>query len=321
MQPYYDHAGIQIINAHVIDALRDMEDESIQCCVTSPPYWGLRDYGLKPQIWDSQDGCEHVWGDEIARYLDKRTVADKAKASKLNITKDRSQSQSFKPNTGEAHQGQFCQICGAWKGSLGLEPTPELYIQHMTEIFREIRRVLRKDGTCWLNLGDSYYNYLPGGTSQVKQSLAKSNGAVVEYTGKRNKRQIGLKEKDLIGIPWRVALSLQSDGWWLRSDIIWNKPNPMPESVTDRPTKAHEYIFLLTKSSKYYYDHEAIKEDGVDYEIERRKKELAKGLNTKHIISSDGKTGQQPQSEGGAVKNLKHRQELIIKGKRNKRSV
>jgi len=145
-------------------ALRTLPEKSIQTCVTSPPYWGLRDYGTP--------------------------------------------------------------------GQLGLEPTPEEYVANMVEVFREVWRVLRKDGTLWLNLGDSYANANPG----------------------------SLKPKDLCGIPWRVAFALQADGWYLRSDIIWNKSNPMPESVTDRPTKAHEYIFLLSKSKRYFYDAEAIRE-------------------------------------------------------------
>ncbi|MBC8395049.1 MAG: site-specific DNA-methyltransferase, partial [Deltaproteobacteria bacterium] len=150
----------------------------------------------------------------------------------------------------------FCQLCGAWRGCLGLEPTPEFFIQHMVQVFREIRRVLRSDGTLWLNLGDSYAGGGRGFGYGGKQDTNKGCEDVP-----RSIVPDGLKPKDLCGIPWRVALALQNDGWWLRSDIIWHKPNPMPESVTDRPTKAHEYIFLLTKSAKYFYDADAIKED------------------------------------------------------------
>jgi DNA modification methylase len=198
----------KLYNMDCMEGLKQLHDNSINCCVTSPPYWGLRDYGV---------------------------------------------------------EGQF-----------GLEKTPEEYVSKMVEVFREVRRVLRKDGTLWLNLGDSYYNYRPGGTSQVKQSLANHTGAVVEQSAKRNIRFDNLKEKDLVGIPWRVAFALQADGWYLRQDIIWAKPNPMPESVKDRCTKAHEYIFLLTKSAQYYYDNEAIKEkavSGTDIGILRSKKQ------------------------------------------------
>ena len=184
-----------------------LADQSVQCVVTSPPYWGLRDYGLSPLTWD--DG---------------------------------------------------------WSGSLGLEPTPDLYVQHLVGIFREVRRVLRDDGTIWLNLGDSYTSI---GRSERKESPGVGATQAMGKIAREIHWQPGgghnfswalpafgtfLKPKDLVGIPWRVAFALQADGWYLRSDIIWAKPNPMPESIRDRPTKAHEYLFLLSKSGRYYYD-------------------------------------------------------------------
>jgi DNA modification methylase len=181
-----------IYQGDCLDILPTLEANTIQCCVTSPPYWGLRDYGVE--------------------------------------------------------------------GQLGLEKTPEEYVAKMIAVFSEVKRVLRNDGTLWLNLGDSYYNYRPGCTSQTKQTLNGAEGKVIEFTDKRGSKQEGLKEKDLCGIPWRVAFALQADGWYLRQDIIWAKPNPMPESVTDRCTKSHEYIFLLTKSARYYFDQDSIRE-------------------------------------------------------------
>ena len=164
-----------------------------QTCVTSPPYYGLRDYG---------------------------------------------------------HDGQ-----------IGLEETPEDYIKAMVEVFRCVWDVLEDNGTLWLNIGDSYYNYRPGkGQALVKQSVANNEQDLPQTCARRGNKLDGLKEKDLIGIPWMMAFALRADGWYLRQDIIWHKPNPMPESVQDRCTKAHEYIFLMSKSQKYYYDHEAIKE-------------------------------------------------------------
>ena len=164
-----------------------------QTCVTSPPYYGLRDYG---------------------------------------------------------HEGQ-----------IGLEETPEEYIKAMVEVFRCVWDVLEDDGTLWLNIGDSYYNYRPGkGQALVKQSVANNDQDLPQTCARRGNKLDGLKEKDLIGIPWMLAFALRADGWYLRQDIIWHKPNPMPESVQDRCTKAHEYIFLMSKSQKYYYDHLAIKE-------------------------------------------------------------
>ena len=186
--------------------LPTLDAASVQCCVTSPPYWGLRDYGHADQI--------------------------------------------------------------------GQEPTPEAFIENLVTVFREVRRVLANDGTLWLNLGDSYCSQggshdgwsdnQPGvGAARVWRNGSGRADGVVDERGQRNRNGNtvkNLKPKDLVGIPWRVALALQADGWWLRQDIIWHKPNSMPESVTDRCTKAHEYIFLLSKSESYHYDHGAIKE-------------------------------------------------------------
>jgi DNA modification methylase len=174
-----------ILTGDVIEMLQTIPDRSVRCCVTSPPYWGLRDYGVQGQI--------------------------------------------------------------------GLEDTPEKYVAKMVEVFEEVSRVLTDDGTLWLNLGDSYAASGMGGGG-AKQST--NTGSRI----KGHKAPDGLKPKDLIGMPWRVAFALQAAGWWLRSDIVWAKPNPMPESVTDRPTRSHEYIFLITKSARYYYDADAIKE-------------------------------------------------------------
>jgi DNA modification methylase len=188
----------QIIPGDCIEGMRTLPDASVHCCVTSPPYWGLRDYG---------------------------------------------------------HDGQ-----------IGLESTPEAYVARMVEVFREVRRVLRDDGTCWVNLGDSYAatTRLSGRNDHDRPHNGEARGTYDYGTaGARTKLRVSLgtlKPKDLIGIPWRVAFALQADGWWLRQDIIWHKPNPMPESVTDRCTKAHEYVFLLTKSERYFYDAEAVSE-------------------------------------------------------------
>jgi DNA modification methylase len=155
-------------------------------------------------------------------------------------------------------------------GQIGLEKTPEEYVQKMVEVFREVRRVLRDDGTLFLNLGDSYVANGQGQShsnsfGKERTNRPQESGGVVNQPNAQA-RKYGLKPKDLVGIPWRVAFALQADGWWLRQDIIWNKPNPMPESVTDRCTKSHEYIFLLTKSARYFYDSEAVKETNADPE-------------------------------------------------------
>jgi DNA modification methylase len=205
-----DGVNDAVLIGNVLDILPTLEAQSVNCVVTSPPYWGLRDYGTD--------------------------------------------------------------------GQLGLEPTPEEYVAKMVAVFREVRRVLRDDGTLWLNLGDSYASD-PGkggsGTPNGRNGRGENYGramragagradGIVDERGQRNRDGTptghGLKAKDLVGIPWRVAFALQADGWYLRSDIIWSKPNPMPESVTDRPTKAHEYLFLMSKAARYWYDAEAINE-------------------------------------------------------------
>ena len=186
------------------ETMRRWKEQGVkaQTCVTSPPYYGLRDYG---------------------------------------------------------HDGQ-----------IGLEETPDAYIEAMVEVFRCVWDVLADDGTLWLNIGDSYYNYRPGvGQRQSKQSIASQKFSEVDVCHKRGMKFDGIKEKDLIGIPWMLAFALRADGWYLRQDIIWHKPNPMPESVQDRCTKAHEYIFLLSKSQKYYFDNDAITEPCSDVSIAR----------------------------------------------------
>ena len=195
--------GVTIVEGDATAGLRLLDDQSVNCCVTSPPYWGLRDYGVA--------------------------------------------------------------------GQLGLEPTPAEYVERMVAVFREVRRVLRDDGTIWINLGDSYY----GGKGQNGSSKARATAEERGYTQSGGTVQMatrpsdmpiaGLKPKDLVGIPWRVAFALQADGWWLRSDIIWSKPNVMPSSVKDRCTTSHEYIFMLSKSAKYYYDADAIAEPAQEW--------------------------------------------------------
>jgi DNA modification methylase len=206
--------SVRIINADVLAGLAELPDESVHCVVTSPPYWGLRDYGTG--TWEGGDAaCDHA---PVAAAIEANFAASSTLGGGKATQMACGQKRGFE---------RECRKCGAIRidRQIGLEATPEAFVARMVEVFREVRRVVRRDGTCWLNLGDSFG---PG--------------------------------KQLQGIPWRVALALQADGWVLRQEIIWHKSNPMPESVTDRPTKAHEQIFLLTKAERYYYDAEAIKE-------------------------------------------------------------
>jgi len=245
---YFDNGFARLYQA---DARHlPIPDSSVDCVVTSPPYWGLRDYGLGEWEGGSED-CQHTISMPTKWNDPKRGT---------NYTR---------PEV--AHRGgdaSACFLCGATRtdNGIGLEPTPEEYCANMVEVFREVWRVLKPTGTVWLNLGDSYASDTTGsGGPSVKQL---SNAGSRYEMSQRLKH--GLKTKDLVGIPWRVAFALQADGWYLRSDIIWSKPNPMPESVQDRPTKAHEYVFLLTKSPRYYYDADAIREPAQDWGIRDR---------------------------------------------------
>lgn len=181
---------VRIINDDVLNALAGLPDESVDCCVTSPPYWGLRDYGVAGQI--------------------------------------------------------------------GLEATPGEHVDALVAVFREVRRVLRKTGVAWVNYGDCYASSVNGRSACDTKINGNDDRS---FRDKPFSTVVsGLKPKDLVGMPWRLAFALQADGWWLRSDVIWSKPNPMPESIKDRPTKSHEYVFLLAKSERYYFDADAIRE-------------------------------------------------------------
>jgi len=244
-----------IIVGDCLERLKTLPSGSVHCCITSPPFWGLRDY--QTGTWEGGDSeCDH---------------RGKPMATRTNIH-DRTQPQcNNKPDeTVFEIYKKVCGKCGAKRidSQLGLESSPEKYVEKMVQVFREVHRVLRDDGTLWLNLGDSYSGSGKGtagnlGKANNERHLEHETGGIVPE---------GLKPKDLVGIPWRVAFALQAEGWYLRQDIIWHKPNPMPESVTDRCTKSHEYIFLLTKYKRYYFDAEAIKEPARNWGTRDRSK-------------------------------------------------
>lgn len=255
-----------IIQGDCLQILKTLPDAFVDCCVTSPPYYGLRDYGSEKQI--------------------------------------------------------------------GLEDTPEEYILKLTDVFREIKRILKDDGTLWVNIGDSYAAQL-GGTYQPAETLAggvhgkTTDGEIVNrgrsknYNPTRNASAIGLKHKDLIGIPWMLAFSLRADGWYLRQDIIWHKPNPMPESVKDRCTKSHEYIFLLSKNQNYFFDYEAIQEYATGYD--GRKDTVNKG-SKKYVNTSCLQDGKHQQMSAGGHERCKYKKLAdgepdVIYPVRNKRDV
>jgi DNA modification methylase len=246
--------SVEILVGDAIEQLRTLPDGLANTCVTSPPYWGLRDYGVDRQI--------------------------------------------------------------------GLERTPDEWAGHLVELFREVRRVLRRDGTIWVNLGDAYCS----GTGIGRKPTTVSGARVpAGWTNRsqvpRTPRSPGIKTKDLCGLPWLLAFALRADGWYLRSDIIWSKPNPMPESVSDRPTKAHEYVFLLSKSPRYYYDAAAVVEPQVERERARRLREQRNGLSTRYALARDEMPLQNRQGENGALRSVAARQALAVRGTRNRRSV
>lgn len=250
MKPYFETPSVTLYNSDCLTALNALPDGSIQTCVTSPPYYGLRDY--KTATWEGgAEDCDHV----------EKSAAELRDRNPKSTLIGAGYESNYK--AGERQYRHKCAKCGAVRvdKQIGLEETPQEYVAKLTEIFREVRRVLRDDGTLWLNIGDSYANSAVAGDKVFGNPEFNQNrpSRSATQTAAKSVPQ-GLKPNDLIGIPWRVAFALQADGWWLRQDIIWAKPNPMPESVTDRCTKAHEYIFLLSKSARYFYDSGAVKE-------------------------------------------------------------
>jgi DNA modification methylase len=237
-------ADFRIYEGDCIEQMRTIPDASVNCCVTSPPYYGLRDYGTGK--WEGGDpNCSHK---RDSKHSDKITTGHSNMGGAV----------------GDGIYKDVCPRCGAVRHDrqIGLEQTPEDFIAKLVEVFREVKRVLKDDGTLWVNIGDSYSGSGKGpagnlGKEHDERNMEDLHSAVVPA---------GTKPKDLIGIPWMLAFALRADGWYLRQDIIWHKPNPMPESVKDRCTKSHEYIFLLSKSRSYYFDNDAIMEIATGYD-------------------------------------------------------
>ena len=292
----YDDGWARLLHGDCRDVLRSLPDASVHCVVTSPPYYGLRNYSIAPSIWDSEGGCDHEWGSE-ERGRDILPPEESSSTSRMGSDE--------RQGVGAQSGGRFCRKCsdhehdwyevvkpahgiinsamqgatlsgnsatrspqrshmcgcGAWLGSLGNEPTPSLYIAHLVQVFREVRRVLRDDGVCFCNIGDSYAGSGgPGGDYGEGGIRAGQPRWKAAFRAKRAEggdvRGMGVddaKPKDLLGVPWMLAFALRADGWFLRSEIIWSKTSAMPESVEDRPTRAHEQIFMLAKSGDTLY--------------------------------------------------------------------
>lgn len=258
MQPYYDDGQVIIYQGNALEVLPQLEAESVQCVVTSPPFWGLRKYaGSQELIW-GDGNCKHEWA-SLERWLH-RGSTQSPKLTDGMMTQDKTVDTT-------------CSLCGAWRGAYGLEPTPEMYVEHTVEMLRAIKRVLKKDGVVFWNIGDSYGSgkgtcFNPGGGKGSFSGHGDRKDAGAYPLDRGNVSMLkasGLKPKDLCLIPFRVALAAQADGWWVRSVIIWSKANPMPESVKDRPTESHEYILMLTKQARYYWNQEAVREDGKEW--------------------------------------------------------
>ncbi len=246
---YWQNKMGKLYCGHVLEELKAMPDESVQCGVTSIPYYGLRSYKTEPQVWGGRQDCQHEFVE---------TEVPNGNGTGTSFRRDR---KAWEKRGGL--QPGFCTICGAWKGELGLEPDPFLYVEHVVSVFREFRRVLRKDGCLWLNCGDSYCGGGRAGNNPEyyeKHKMFGKTGWDDGVFGRPQPVPEGFKPKDLLEMPSMVVQALRVDGWYLRQRIPWIKKNCMPESVTDRPTTAIEYIFLLSKSEEYFYDREAVAE-------------------------------------------------------------
>jgi DNA modification methylase len=234
----------KILEGNCLTKLKELPDNSIQMCVTSPPYFNLRDYGTGH--WEGGDpNCEHK--------------------GKLIVSNHNFNYADGRGSNGEI-RSNVCEKCGAIKvdEQIGLEETPEQFVDNLVQVFHEVKRVLKEDGTLWINIGDSYCNSNGFERSDTEWKRKGRADAKANDRNLASLHNVGLKTKDLIGIPWMLAFALRADGWYLRQDIIWHKTNPMPESVKDRCTKSHEYIFLLSKSPNYYFNFDAIQEDATE---------------------------------------------------------
>ena len=303
---YYQEPHATLYQGDALEVLKQLPIESVDMCVTSPPYYGLREYGTAS--WEGgSDKCDHLAG---VHFSDKSSIRNTALVS------------TIKENNGKGTPYKdICGKCGATRMDLqiGLEKTPEEYVAKLVAIFREVRRVLKKEGTLWLNLGDSYasggsgQNFLESASRNVKVGTTETLGGYGHIKTARNPHDIGLKPKDLIGIPWRVAFALQADGWWLRQDIIWAKGvsgnirsgSVMPESVRDRFCKSHEYVFLLTKSARYYFDTVAVA-DTIDNQEshEYNSKYENEDLQQMQIVETDREVLQEQPAERWLARDL-----------------
>ncbi len=274
-----------VIHGSAIDVLRQLPPDSVQCVVTSPPYWGQRSYGTEPQLWGGDQSHEHEWAAIPPRRSRSRKDQGHNSAYRKGGNLEWNNFASYQlvsPENYEARGSDVCE-CGTWRGELGLEPTPELFVQHLVSVFDEVRRVLKPDGTCWVNLGSTYATYPSGNSLDQRWRHSQFEGkknAGSEQSGSIDKRAPGWKRKELIPVPWMFGLAMHEAGWWIRSDVQWWKLNGKHENVEDRPFRAHEYITMFTKTADPHYNEEAlrqpyvpstIREIGIAYRSESKK--------------------------------------------------
>lgn len=308
-----------VLQGNWLEVAGQLPDKTIQVCVTSPPYWSLRDYKIPPSVWGGDIECCHDWGHEIVatpREHQEDGHWQHEYEDILNGVEVRPDPAKPVP----VSQGRFCLKCNAWLGQLGLEPAPRLFVDHLVLYFREVWRVLRDDGTLWVNIGDTFITSAglcrtTGGDLNRQEMLPKAPP--------NRMRLDGFKPKDLAGIPWRMAFALQDDGWYLRSEMIWRKSSPMPESPRDRPSRDHEHIFLFAKRRRYYFDQVAIAEPTVDNERSQRlrRQVIREEENSVNVGRDDARASLKPQGEGGAVRSKEARKQLALKGTKNRRTV
>ena len=264
---------VRLLEGHVLDVLASLPEESVHCVVSSPPYYGLRSYGTVPQVWGGAPGCAHDWANEdVAVYGSKGNWQQASNGTALRSgvpqTRHAGDIDSAREKQDGVAQRGHCRLCGAWRGEHGLEPSLDLWLAHEVLIWRAVRRVLRSDGTLWLNIGDAYAGSANGRSAEDTKALGDDDRTFRDKPFDTS-RASNLAPKQRMMLPARLALALQADGWWLRDEIIWAKANPMPSSVRDRTTPAHEMLYLLTKQPRYFFDNEAIKEAFSDSSVGR----------------------------------------------------
>ena len=274
-----------ILQGDALTKLKELKEKSVNMVMTSPPYWALRDYGSDVEtIWDGDENCKHEF------EVKERRLHGGTMKEDFGCSRGTREMTDWKTKDG------FCQKCGAWKGQLGLEPTFDLYIKHLCDIFDEVKRVLRDDGTCWVNLGDTYYSKSGGKFQNDNISNKQRNDA--SGISKANKLKEGkeLEQKNLTLIPFRFAIEMQNRGWILRNVIIWHKPNCMPSSVKDRFTVDFEYIFFFSKKKKYYFEQQlepvklqSIHRTKYKWEGHREKMSAYEGMDIKNMCKGEGR--------------------------------